>query len=106
LLNQTSNKKPRVFANIFLHLHPAAVREEAIEFNRTFGLGGMAALLIVMQFLSCIMLRFFYEPFPGLVYDSIIFLQNNVLFVSELVKVDVGTKVERERYSKDQIVYV
>jgi len=59
LLNQTPNKKPRVFTNIFLHLHPAAAREEA-----------------------------------------------NVLFVSELVKVDVGTKVERERYSKDQIVYV
>jgi len=105
LLNQTSNKKPRVFANIFLHLHPAAVREEAIEFNRTFGLGGMAALLIVIQFLSGILLRFYYDTFPGLAYDSIIFLQNSVLFVSELFKVDVGSKVERERYSKDQKAY-
>lgn len=26
------------------------------------------------------MLRFYYEPFPGLAYDSIVFLQNNVLF--------------------------
>jgi quinol-cytochrome oxidoreductase complex cytochrome b subunit len=40
----------------------------------------MAALLIVIQFLTGIMLRFYYEPFPGLAYDSIILLQNNVLF--------------------------
>jgi quinol-cytochrome oxidoreductase complex cytochrome b subunit len=66
--------------NIFLHLHPATVKEEAIVFNRTFGLGGMAALLIVIQFLTGIMLRFYYEPFPGLAYDSIVLLQNNVLF--------------------------
>ena len=77
---QTTNKKPRGFTNIFLHLHPAFVREDAIVFNRTFGLGGMAALLIVFQFLTGIMLRFYYEPFPGLAYDSIVLLQNNVLF--------------------------
>jgi len=80
LLNETLNKKPRAFTNIFLHLHPANVREDAIAFNRTFGLGGMAALLIVIQFLTGIMLRFYYEPFPGLAYDSIVLLQNNVLF--------------------------
>jgi quinol-cytochrome oxidoreductase complex cytochrome b subunit len=80
LLNQEANKKPRAFTNIFLHLHPAAVRREAIAFNRTFGLGGMAALLIVIQFITGIMLRFYYEPFPGLAYDSILLLQNNVLF--------------------------
>ncbi|MGB5893398.1 MAG: cytochrome b N-terminal domain-containing protein, partial [Ignavibacteriaceae bacterium] len=80
MLNQTLNKKPRVLTNIFLHLHPANVREDAIVFNRTFGLGGIAALLIVFQFITGIMLRFYYEPFPGLAYDSIVFLQNNVLF--------------------------
>jgi len=40
----------------------------------------MAALLIVIQFITGIMLRFYYEPFPGLAYDSILLLQNNVLF--------------------------
>ena len=40
----------------------------------------MAALLIVIQFLTGIMLRFYYEPFPGLAYKSIVLLQNNVLF--------------------------
>lgn len=80
MLNQEANKKPRTFTNIFLHLHPPTVRREAIAFNRTFGLGGMAALLIVIQFITGIMLRFYYEPFPGLAYDSILLLQNNVLF--------------------------
>jgi quinol-cytochrome oxidoreductase complex cytochrome b subunit len=80
LINLNSNKKPRAFTNIFLHLHPANVREDAIAFSRTFGLGGMAALLIIIQFLTGIMLRFYYEPFPGLAYDSIVLLQNNVLF--------------------------
>jgi quinol-cytochrome oxidoreductase complex cytochrome b subunit len=80
LSEQTINKKSRGFTNIFLHLHPANVREDAIAFNRTFGLGGMAALLIVIQFLTGIMLRFYYEPFPGLAYDSIVLMQNNVLF--------------------------
>jgi quinol-cytochrome oxidoreductase complex cytochrome b subunit len=80
VLNQEVNKKPRTFTNIFLHLHPATVRREAIAFNRTFGLGGMAALLIAIQFLTGIMLRFYYEPFPGLAHDSILLLQNNVLF--------------------------
>ncbi|MCU0413173.1 MAG: cytochrome b6, partial [Ignavibacteriaceae bacterium] len=40
----------------------------------------MAALLIVIQFITGIMLRFYYEPFPQKAYDSILLLQNNVLF--------------------------
>jgi quinol-cytochrome oxidoreductase complex cytochrome b subunit len=72
--------KPRTFTNILLHLHPAAVSEESISFTRTFGLGGMAALLIVIQFITGILLRFYYEPFPQKAYDSILILHNNVLF--------------------------
>ena len=75
-----NNQKPKRFAGILLHLHPQSINEEALTFNRTFGLGGMAALLIVIQFITGIMLRFYYEPFPQKAYDSIIHLQNNVLF--------------------------
>jgi quinol-cytochrome oxidoreductase complex cytochrome b subunit len=81
LLPPTENKtKPSRFSNIILHLHPQAIDEQALSFNRTFGLGGMAALLIVIQFLTGIMLRLYYEPFPQQAYDSIVFLQNTVLF--------------------------
>jgi len=65
---------------IFLHLHPARVNEASIRFNRTFGLGGMAALLIVIQIITGILLRFYYTPIPAEAYDSVVFTKNNVLF--------------------------
>lgn len=66
--------------NILLHIHPAKINERALVFNRTFGLGGMAALLLVIQFITGILLRFYYTPSPAEAYDSIIFLKNEVLF--------------------------
>ena len=78
--NSESNSKPKKFTGILLHLHPLMINEKALSFKRTFGLGGMAALLIVIQFITGIMLRLYYEPFPQKAYDSIIFLQNHVLF--------------------------
>jgi len=80
LVTSIPNKKPRAITNIILHLHPQSIKKDALVFNRTFGLGGMAALLIVIQFITGIMLRFYYEPFPQQAYDSILHLQDNVLF--------------------------
>jgi len=65
---------------IFLHLHPARVNEASIRFNRTFGLGGMAALLIVIQVITGILLRFYYTPIPSEAYNSVVFTKNQVLF--------------------------
>jgi quinol-cytochrome oxidoreductase complex cytochrome b subunit len=75
-----SYSKPKRLTGILLHLHPQSINEKALTFNRTFGLGGMAALLIVIQFITGIMLRLYYEPFPQKAFDSIIFLQSSVLF--------------------------
>ena len=66
--------------NILLHFHPAKISESALRFNRTFGLGGMAALLIVIQIITGILLRFYYVPSPAEAYDSVIFLKHEVLF--------------------------
>ena len=79
-VQKAASYRERYLKNIFLHLHPILVKKEAIEFNRTFGLGGMAVLLISVQILTGIMLRFFYEPLPHKAYDSILSLQNSVLF--------------------------
>jgi quinol-cytochrome oxidoreductase complex cytochrome b subunit len=65
---------------IFLHLHPAKVSESSLRFNRTFGLGGIAALLVVILILTGILLRFYYIPDPAEAYNSIVFLKTNVLF--------------------------
>jgi quinol-cytochrome oxidoreductase complex cytochrome b subunit len=66
--------------SLILHLHPTKINDKVIKFNHTFGLGGMAALLITIQFITGLLLRFIYEPFPGRAYESIIHLQNNILF--------------------------
>ena len=65
---------------LFLHLHPAKVNETAIRFKRTFGLGGMAALLLVILIITGISLRFYYVASPAEAYNSIVFLKNQVLF--------------------------
>ncbi|MEA3477044.1 MAG: cytochrome b N-terminal domain-containing protein [Bacteroidota bacterium] len=74
----TKSRKP--LRNFALHLHPVNISKEAIRFNRTFGLGGMAALLFIIQAFTGILLRFLYEPVPEKAYDSILFIQNEVLF--------------------------
>ncbi|TFG96675.1 MAG: DUF4405 domain-containing protein, partial [Calditrichales bacterium] len=77
---KTSSKKSAPFRNLILHLHPPAVNAGTLRFNLTFGLGGMAALLFIIQVATGIMLRFVYEPFPGIAYDSIRLLQDQILF--------------------------
>lgn len=67
-----------------LHLHPKKLRVEAIRFDRTFGLGGIAALLFLILFITGMMLRFAYIPSAAEAYDSIVNLQQLVLFGSFL----------------------
>jgi quinol-cytochrome oxidoreductase complex cytochrome b subunit len=67
-------------SSILLHIHPKRVNELSIQFHRTFGLGGIAALLVVVQIVTGILLRFFYTPVPAEAYNSILFLKNQVLF--------------------------
>lgn len=66
--------------SLILHLHPRRVPQAALELTHTWGLGGMAALLVAIQFVTGLLLRFVYAPFPGKAFDSIIMLQNEVLF--------------------------
>ena len=68
------------YRNFIFHIHPPSVQEEAIKFNRTFGLGGMAALLFLIQVLTGMLLRFAYVPSPEKAYDSIQYLQQGLLF--------------------------
>ncbi len=71
---------PKAITKLLLHLHPQKVNAQAVKFTRTFGLGGMAALLFVLLFLSGMLLRFAYVPSEKGAYDSILELQNQVLF--------------------------
>ncbi|MCB0744603.1 MAG: cytochrome b N-terminal domain-containing protein, partial [Ignavibacteriae bacterium] len=81
-LNPTSeqDRLRLVFKSLILHLHPPTINEKVIKFNHTFGLGGMVVVLICIQIITGLLLRFTYEPFPGRAYDSILHLQNNIVF--------------------------
>jgi len=63
-----------------LHIHPKRVPRTSIRFTYTFGLGGITLLLILLQIFTGILLKFVYIPSPAKAYDSILFLQNQILF--------------------------
>jgi quinol-cytochrome oxidoreductase complex cytochrome b subunit len=56
------------------------VSERTLRFSLTWGLGGMAAVLIFLLFGTGLMLKFVYEPFPSRAYESILHLQQNIPF--------------------------
>ncbi|MGD8227647.1 MAG: cytochrome b N-terminal domain-containing protein [Desulfobacteraceae bacterium] len=69
-----------VFDNLILHVHPRTVPEQTLKFTLTWGLGGMAFLLVLLQIATGILLMLVYEPSPGKAYESILILQNEVFF--------------------------
>jgi quinol-cytochrome oxidoreductase complex cytochrome b subunit len=75
-----TEKKRIPLRGLLLHIHPARIPEDTLKFTLTWGLGGMSLLLIILQVITGLMLRFIYEPFPGKAYESIIFLRNEIFF--------------------------
>jgi quinol-cytochrome oxidoreductase complex cytochrome b subunit len=76
---QTKDEK-KLWHSLILHLHPRKVRPYTLNFSLTFGLGGMAALLIVIQILTGLLLKFHYVPSPADAFDSIESINENLLF--------------------------
>jgi cytochrome b6 len=56
------NRSLAVFTNFFLHIHPVKVRRRAIEFRRTFYLGGLSAACFVILVVTGVLLMFYYRP--------------------------------------------
>lgn len=82
-MNINSRKKTYgIFTTFLLHLHPQMIDKRAIKFSRTFGLGGINALLFIILAITGIWLRFSYLPSPEQAYDSILNLQNHTLLGS------------------------
>jgi quinol-cytochrome oxidoreductase complex cytochrome b subunit len=78
--NADTIKPSRTPGNLILHLHPRRIKAQTLRFTLTFGLGGMAALLVVFQVLTGLLLKFHYEPSPENAYNSILNLQHGLLF--------------------------
>jgi len=75
-----TEKKEKSRFGLILHLHPRKVKVSTLRFTLTFGLGGMAALLVVIQVVTGLLLKFHYEPSPESAYNSILNLQESLLF--------------------------
>jgi quinol-cytochrome oxidoreductase complex cytochrome b subunit len=85
LPDQQEHKQKTIFfsstvTNLILHLHPPKVPRDAIRVSHTFGLGGIAALLIVMQFFTGILLKFQYIPFVDQAYWSVVAIKEEFIF--------------------------
>ena len=69
-----------LFNSLLLHFRPRTVPERTLRLTLTWGLGGMAAVLVFLLFGTGLLLKFVYEPFPDRAYESILYLQQNVVF--------------------------
>jgi quinol-cytochrome oxidoreductase complex cytochrome b subunit len=78
--NPGTDKQKKTPFSLILHLHPRKIRESTLRFTLTLGLGGMAALLVVIQVITGLLLKFHYEPSPENAYNSILNLQGSLLF--------------------------
>ena len=70
----------RIFKSFVFHIRPRMVAERTLRFSLTFGLGGTAAVLVALQLLTGVLLKFAYEPNPARAYDSLIRLQEGFVF--------------------------
>ena len=61
-------------------MRPVRLPERTVAFRHTFGLGGMAAALVLLLILTGVLLMFVYEPTPERAYASIETLRRSVRF--------------------------
>ncbi|MBZ0283845.1 MAG: cytochrome b N-terminal domain-containing protein [Anaerolineae bacterium] len=69
-----------VMNNLVLHLHPSKVAKPTLKFTYTWGLGGLALLLVMLLAVTGVMLMFVYTPSPDTAYQDMLNLQTQVWF--------------------------
>ena len=73
-------KSRRSITDLILHLHPQTVPRETLRLTLSWGLGGMAAVLVGLLFLTGILLLLVYQPSTDHAYNSILILTREVPF--------------------------
>jgi quinol-cytochrome oxidoreductase complex cytochrome b subunit len=69
-----------VMNNLVLHIHPSRVTKRTLKFTYTWGLGGLAILLVMILAATGVMLMFVYTPTPDQAYNDMLALQTDVWF--------------------------
>lgn len=67
-----------VLTNVFLHLHPVAVRRSGIKLSFTWCMGGLTFFLYLVEVVTGILLMFYYRPTVEYAYVDIIGLRSHV----------------------------
>src|SRR5437867_4618974 len=67
-----------IMSNVFLHLHPVAVRKSGIRLSFTWCMGGLTFFLFLAEVISGVLLMFYYRPVPEYAYADIISLRAHV----------------------------
>jgi quinol-cytochrome oxidoreductase complex cytochrome b subunit len=80
LFPYTPERQPDMNKSLILHFRPKMVDARALKFSMTFGLGGMALVLVFLLFCTGLLLKFYYSPFPEKAHDSILYINNSVSF--------------------------
>ena len=75
-----SERKQFLRRLLLLHFRPATVPAETLRFSLTWGLGGMAVVLVLIQLFTGILLKFAYEPTIISAYQSIQLIVQDVPF--------------------------
>ena len=73
-------KSRRSITDLILHIHPPTVPQETLRLTLSWGLGGMAAVLVVLSFLTGILLLLVYQPSTEHAYSSLLVLTGEVPF--------------------------
>ena len=74
------NRASAIFGNVFLHLHPVKIRESAVKYRFTWGMGGISFLLFVILTVSGVLLMFYYHPSTDQAYWDVKDLEYQVPF--------------------------
>lgn len=61
-----------IMSNVFLHLHPVAVRKSGIRLSFTWCMGGLTFFLFIAETISGVLLMFYYRPVVEYAYSDII----------------------------------
>lgn len=62
------DRAQHILGNVWLHLHPARIRQRAVRFTYTWGLGGLSFGLFMILTITGILLMFYYRPAVELAY--------------------------------------
>ena len=69
-----------LFNSLILHFRPRRVQPRTLRLTLTWGLGGMAVVLVCLLLVTGVMLKFVYQPVPDRAYESVVALQKHVPF--------------------------